>query len=174
MRHNASVVILTAAALALVLLLVIGIRSLHVPEWLTHLCVSVIVVAIVHLLDRYVFITETRDELSEMGNHIVQNVEKGSGKALEDLTATLTKTVMDRSSDLLSQTKRSLNEILTHQSSTLRALEQSGILNVYASRRSASQAIAAALRSESTKEIRLLGISLNDFFRGDEKELHAA
>jgi hypothetical protein len=166
--------VLTAGGLAILLLTVAGIRDITLPEWLSHLCISVAVVAIVHLLDRYVFVGETRDELGRLSHKIVTDVSKGTDAALGKLTTDLNSSVTERMERLLDDTRTSLNDILTSQSESLKAMARGGIRKLYASRGDASPAIAAALKHSSTGEIRILGISLNDFIRGDQPTLHAA
>jgi hypothetical protein len=51
---------------------------------------------------------------------------------------------------------------------TLAAMNRSGVLRVYANRDQAASDIQQSLTSQSTENIRLIGISLNDFVLGKE------
>lgn len=85
-----SIILLVAVVLLVSLLVAIGIKLLpQPPEWLNHLIISLVVVAIVHLLDRYVFAYETRKELDELGEQIVHKVTAQTGNALHASTKRL-------------------------------------------------------------------------------------
>ncbi|HEY6293122.1 MAG TPA: hypothetical protein VI455_16345 [Terriglobia bacterium] len=166
--------ITAASILALVLLAGAGIRRIELPPWFSELLVSIIVVTIVHLLDRYVFMNETRSELEEMSGRIVRDVSGKTDNAFRQSTIELSRSLGDRSAQLLSETKASLNDILTQQSSSLEAMQSSCIRSVYASRREAARAIADALENPRNTDVRILGISLNDFLLGGEPALNEA
>jgi hypothetical protein len=53
---------------------------------------------------------------------------------------------------------------------TLAAMNRSGVLRVYANRDQAASDIQQSLTSQHTENIRLIGISLNDFVLGKEKQ----
>ncbi len=69
--------------------------------------------------------------------------------------------------------ERSLNALLADQSESIAAMQKNSIRRFYATRSSAAPKIAEAL-AEPTREIRLMGVSLNDFFRGDNPQLRDA
>lgn len=132
-----------AGTLALLLLIWVAATSFKIPEWGSHLATSIVVVAIVHFVDRFVLMNETRASLNEMGREIVDKVEA------------------------------SLNGILVNHSASLSAMEKGGIRKIYASRADASPAIANALTAANS-EIRIMGISLNDFLAGHQAALKGA
>jgi hypothetical protein len=65
-------------------------------------------------------------------------------------------------------------EALLQGSSTLAALGSRGVHQVYSSRGEATEALRRDIEARGVERIRIMGISLNDFLRSDQKEsLHA-
>lgn len=81
----------------------------------------------------------------------------------EDVTKTLTQ-IRD---DIKAQTG-----LLVSASASLEAMIESSILRMYSSRAQASEDIAQDLTDPNITRIRVIGISLNDFVRGDQPALH--
>ena len=226
-REPLSPIVYTAGFLSLALLLLAAGRFITLNESLAHLLTSVVVVAVVHLLDHYIFKNAARRELAELSvaieskitanlqsalgglttkvsqtvetksdetlletksafdtlmketqeqgqglsKTIIGNISQSTRQALETLTAEVNTSFGKRADKLLDETKSALNEILHQQSASLQAMKASGIIAIYSSRADAAKAIASALRTPTKTEIRLLGISLNDFFL-DQGELN--
>lgn len=226
-REPLGPIVYTAGVLSATLLIGAAAKYITLNESLSHLLTSIVVVAIVHLLDHYIFKNATWRELGilrvaiennitakmqnaltrltkevsrtvaeksdqtqnetkgafdrltkqtqeqgrELSDTIIGNVSQSTRQSLETLTAEINRSVGKRSDRLLEETKSALNEILHQQSASLQAMEVSGITAIYSSRAEAAKAIASALRTPAKTEIRLLGVSLNDFFL-DQGELN--
>jgi hypothetical protein len=86
-----------------------------------------------------------------------------------DLDSRITGGLGEVQSNLQQQTASFLRS-----SASLQAMHESGILQLYASRAAASADMAMDLQSPAVTKLRLIGISLNDFVRGDQPELFRA
>ncbi len=198
-----SVFIYFAGGTALAYLILAGVRSMPLPDWASHLLTSMVVVAIVHVLDRHVFVGETRSILEgvtqKTGEGIRENTRTALAKLQNDLASSVSQSVRDRTNELkqeisdetknalaelqkdlassvshqaralLIETRDSLDEMLSRQSESLRAMSGSGMRSVYRGREEASVPMAEALTDPGNTTIRLMGVSLNDFVRGGEE-----
>lgn len=137
--------IVTVGILAIGTLVGVGLEAFRIPDWAQHLSLSVVVVAIVHLLDRYVFMSGTRHEFRNMSDRIVQDMSEKTAASLEKT-----------------------NELLTARLKSIAVMETCGVRRIYAGRREdAVQAITDALSSPENTRVWIMGISLNDFLEAD-------
>ena len=94
---------------------------------------------------------------------IVRYYDQFKGETQKFLEEDVTKSLTEIQGDITEQT-----EYLVSASASLEAMRGSGISQIYASRAVASKDIAQDLTHPNVSEIRVIGISLNDFVRADQ------
>jgi hypothetical protein len=136
------------SGLAFLVPLVIYISSVYIPFW--------------HLPEPVAHFVLTLTAVT--GVHLLDRwfLFRETSAELERITGKIEKNVNE-------QTTR-----LRDSSSTLQAMNSVGLEKIYAQRKDAAVEIASEIKSSDTKEIRLVGISLNDFVRGDDINLMSA
>lgn len=116
---------------------------------------GLLVVAIVNLILQ-VFIERYREQLSR---GLERFIEQDVTRDLKQIRAGI----------------RRQAKVLLDGSTTLAALGASGVSQVYASRGEATETIRHDLEAAGLRQIRIMGVSLNDFLRSDQHEnLHSA
>lgn len=106
--------------------------------------------------------SDTQKMLDRLRHNVVMNVKQETQHLINQLDE---------------HTKQALDGILSsiHKSiKSLEALNRSGVLDVYASREDAAPDIARDLTLRTNRKVRLIGISLNDFFLRNDPFLGAA
>ena len=138
----------------------------HIPELVIHILLTFSVVTAVHLLDRLVLYKDTAESLNELKGGIESNI-KGQIQSLAESTGKLTK-------NTLNEIKEGIQSDIAKQTASLEAMASSGIGRLFSTRAEACKDMARALTDPNNTCIRIIGISLNDFMRGDQKVLHEA
>ncbi len=95
-------------------------------------------------------------------------------KELETLKGEAIRNELSSSLNALKNKVLEQTDNMTKLAASLEALHQTGIAEVYRNRHKATGDIMRALCSNGVEKIQLIGISLNDFLRDEQPELHKA
>ena len=161
--HRPNIILVMAGLITFIALLITGAANISLPEWLSHVLTSITVVVIVHLIDRYFTFGEFRRELEKLNQSVKQDINKETKSSMARLEHKIPEIV-----------RGPMSEELAHTNASLTAMIQSDILRIYSSRSETCDAISKAIKEPSSTEIRLMGISLNDFIREEETKLGKA
>lgn len=138
----------------------------HIPELVIHILLTFSVVTAVHLLDRLVLYKDTAESLNDLKGGIESHIE-GQIQSLVQSTNLLTK-------NSLNEIKEGIQSDIAKQTASLEAMASSGIGRVFSTRAEACKDMGRDLIDPNNTCIRIIGISLNDFMRGDQRVLHEA
>lgn len=138
----------------------------HIPEIVIHLLLTFSVVTAVHLLDRLVLYQDTEKSLNKLKEGIESHIE-GQIESLVESTNSLTK-------NSLNEIKEGIQSDIAKQTASLEAMTSSGIARIFSTRAEACKDMGRDLTDPNNTCIRIIGISLNDFMRGDQRVLHEA
>ena len=121
------------------------------PSWTIDLSLSVLAAVTVHLLDRLVLYKDTEERLDEALHKLKGDIEFTVDETIAKQTASL-----------------------TAQTSSLAAMMESGIVQIYPSRADAAPHLFDDLTDVNNTKIDIIGISLNDFALGHQQRLGKA
>jgi len=138
----------------------------HIPEIVIHILLTFSVVTAVHLLDRFVLYKDTAESLDKLKEGIESHIE-GQIQSLVESTNALTK-------NSLTEIKQGIQSDIAKQTASLEAMASSGIARIFSTRAETCKDMARDLTDPNNTCIRIIGISLNDFMRGDQRVLHEA
>jgi hypothetical protein len=142
------------------------------PTWsrvTEHLVVTLAVVSLVHLMDRFWLGKDIRVNAERIALGIRADIERTNAGVSSDIEAM--KEEMDQQARELAEERKNL----VQASLSLEAMSGSGILRLYSSRRQAAKEMRDDLVSPKASKIRLIGISLNDFvLAGNDTPLASA
>jgi hypothetical protein len=146
----------------------VGIFSRFKRHWLSAilflipLFMYLIGALVLHLPELYQHVMLTLTAV--MGIHVLDRLF-----LIRDTEEALNGLVQDIRSDISTQTKS-----LTRGSTSLQAMDRSGIMQIYASRRESALDIKNDIIDSSNSKLRFIGISLNDFVQGMDPNLQEA
>src|SRR5581483_7033969 len=136
-------VIYTAGILSLVLLIGAATTVVKLNESLSHLATSIVVVALVHLLDRYVFGEATWRELVPLRTAIEHNITAKMQSALSELTVEVSQTVAEKSDTAIEETKLAFDGLVRETHKQTEALSTTITGNVSQGTRHALETLTA-------------------------------
>ena len=191
---------LLAIAVVLIGLNEAGVFGFKPPfdKLLTEIGVALLAVGLIHFLDHLTLIPETAKAIEEQTKEVfkkeIANVTDKTDAALKNATEGLTTEVraaiadassfivgdvtqkttqaLDEARDSLLSSSREASEVLQRQVESIQVMEESNLIAIFPSRSSAASAIRSAI--DSSSEVRLMGISLNEFFRSDQSSFRKA
>jgi hypothetical protein len=155
--------------ISLLYLILTVVKLVQWPPEIGHIATTLVAVLIVHILDHMYFRGEITREFEVLSARIVADVKRQTDQEL----ANLKDSVKDNVNASRVVLEGSLNTLLAAQSESVTAMQKNSIRRIYSSRAAAASQIAERLR-ERNSVIRLMGVSLNDFFRGDNERLRDA
>ena len=150
-REPLSPIIYTAGALSLALLIGAALKYVTLNESLSHLLTSIVVVAIIHLLDHYIFKNATWRELGAVSFHIENNITAKMQSSLSKLTREVSQTVTDKSEKTDRETKIAFDRLVEQTQNQAQELSNTIIGNVSQSTRQALEALQAEVNSSVGK-----------------------
>ncbi|MBI3942274.1 MAG: hypothetical protein HY326_04610 [Chloroflexi bacterium] len=122
------------------------------------------------------FLIANSEKLKDRLNFFIESQVITSLKKIDE-TAEISRDDLDRAVKALERIEKNLQkqtEELIQTVASLEAMRQSGIVRIYASRASASEDIKRDLIAPNVTQIRLMGISLNDFVLAAQPNLNNA
>jgi len=134
----------------------IGSTSMQMPELVQHLVLTISAVMGIHLLDRIYLLKDTQEAL---GN-LIGNVRSDITSQTNSLGA-IRHDISDQTNSLIKTSK------------SLEAMDRCGIVQVYPGRAAAADDMRGDLSNPANSQVRLIGISLNDFIQEMDRSLTA-
>lgn len=146
------------------------VQTIEVPPFLTHILLTLTVVTAVHLLDRWVLFKDTAESLNNLREEIKTNIAQQIETLVHSSEVITSNSLAEIRTGVQSGIAQQ-TESLIKSSASLEAMARSGIVRIYSTRSQASEDIRRDLLDPDNSKIRIIGISLNDFIRGDHKAL---
>lgn len=132
------------------------------PEYLKHLVLTLTAVIGVHLLDRWYLFRDTQEALAADMLEIQKGIIQDTKQALDRVETKITTGIRQEVSALIGA------------ATSLEAMTESGITQVYSDREKAAKDMKRDLIDPNTTKISIIGISLNDFTQGHQQTLREA
>ncbi|MGO9678359.1 MAG: hypothetical protein ACLPW4_14020 [Candidatus Sulfotelmatobacter sp.] len=157
----------------------------QIPGWVSELSLSLLAAITVHLIDRLFVYRELEDSLNNIIEATTARQASSLDASLEGLKQDFQLAVAERTADLAAKTtaltnqslekiERGIEGTIARQMGSLDAMARSGIERIYPGRREAGDDLYRDLIRKDTNEIRIIGISLNDFGHAQQPGLAEA
>ncbi len=108
---------------------------------------------------------QVEEEIGKQTGGLKQGVEESLGKMQSAISTQMT--------NLKDEVSASTDQLVKSASSAMETMRETGLTTIYATREAAANDMIASLESESTTQVRIIGISMNDFF-ADASEFRRA
>src|SRR5216683_962168 len=157
----------------------------EVPNWLTELSLSLLAAVTVHLIDRLWLFKDVQKSFNKLFEASIAQQTKAIDSSLDSVRQDVRSAVTDRVAELatkstmlthesLEKIERGIEGTIARQMKSLDAMTRSGIQRIYPSRTEAAEDLYRDLTREDTHEVRIIGISLNDFAKAQQQGLGEA
>lgn len=144
---------------------------------LSEVGVALLAVGSIHLLDHATLIKEvasrilkeSREAFSVALEDATKKMTADVSTSIHTMTAEVGKSINDASNSIVQDVSGAFDDasqILQRQIESIKVMEESNLIGIFASRKDAAPAIRSAMRQ--SKEVCLMGISLNEFCRDDQ------
>jgi hypothetical protein len=130
---------------------------------LTEIGIALLAVGSIHILDHIILVPHTARAIEQQTRGVFR-------ESLDAATESIVSDVTRRVEAALDTASRQASEILERKVEAIKVMEETNLTSIFAGRSDASIPIREAMARAS--EVRLMGISLNEFLRTEHKVFH--
>lgn len=130
---------------------------------LIEIGIALLAVGSIHILDHIILVPHTAQAIEDQTKEVFRvSLKNAADKIVTDVNQEV--------EEALKVSTRLASKILERQVEAIKVMDQTNLTSIYAGRSSAACSICEAM--EKATEIRIMGISLNEFLRPEHKEFH--